>query len=128
LLTETVVLQLPLSILWGNTLEVWPILALNYIPSIVGEEWEWYLLEWLNPVPHHLFDIRTAPPHGHPALVSSLEPIVVIIRLVVAYTIKPAINQMTHRTDFQPVNLLHAENANVTHLDQNSSINKLENR
>jgi len=38
LLTEIVVMGLPLSILWGNTLEEWVILAHNDFPGIVGEE------------------------------------------------------------------------------------------
>jgi len=44
LLTEKVVMGLALSILWGNTLEEWVILAANNFPGIVGEEREWYLL------------------------------------------------------------------------------------
>ena len=35
---EKVVMGLPLSILWGNTLEEWVILADNNFPGIVGEE------------------------------------------------------------------------------------------
>jgi hypothetical protein len=42
LLTEKVVMGLPLSILWGNTLEEWVILADYDFPGIVGEEREWY--------------------------------------------------------------------------------------
>jgi hypothetical protein len=38
LLTEKVVMGLPRSILWGNTLEEWVILARNDFPGIVGEE------------------------------------------------------------------------------------------
>jgi len=113
---------LPLSILWGNTLEVWVILAHNYFPSIVGEE-----REWLNSVPHRLLEIQAELSHGHPALVSSLEPILVVIQPVMAETIKPVINQMTHWTDFKLVNLLHAENANVTHKNLKTSIDKLKN-
>jgi hypothetical protein len=45
LVMETVVMGLPLSILWGNTLEEWVILADNNLPGIVGEEWEWYPLQ-----------------------------------------------------------------------------------
>jgi hypothetical protein len=40
-----VVMGLPLSILWGNTLEEWVILAGNNLPGIVGEEREWYQLQ-----------------------------------------------------------------------------------
>jgi len=51
LLTENVVMGLPLSILWGNTLQEWVILADNDFPGIVGEEREWYPLQRLNSVP-----------------------------------------------------------------------------
>jgi SNF2 family DNA or RNA helicase len=44
LLTEKVVMELPPSILWGNTLDEWVILADNNFPGIVGEEREWNLL------------------------------------------------------------------------------------
>jgi len=53
LVTEQVVMGLPLSILWGNSLEEWVILAHNDFPGIVGEEWEWHPLQRLNSVPHH---------------------------------------------------------------------------
>jgi hypothetical protein len=71
LVTENVIMGLPLSILWGNTLEDWVILADNDFPGIVGEEREWYPLERLNSVPHRLCEIQTSPPHGHPALLSA---------------------------------------------------------
>ena len=45
LVNEKVVMVLPLSILWGNTLEEWVILADNGFPGIVGEEQNWYLLQ-----------------------------------------------------------------------------------
>jgi SNF2 family DNA or RNA helicase len=41
LVAEKVVMGLPLSILWGNTLEEWVILAHNDFPGIVSEEREW---------------------------------------------------------------------------------------
>jgi hypothetical protein len=44
LLTEKVVMSLPLSIGWGNTLDEWVILAHNDSPGIVGKERECYSL------------------------------------------------------------------------------------
>ena len=41
LVTPKVVMGLPLSILWGNTLVEWVILAHSDCHSIVGEEREW---------------------------------------------------------------------------------------
>jgi len=37
LVTKQVVMGLPLSILWGNTLQEWVILAHNDCPGIVGD-------------------------------------------------------------------------------------------
>jgi hypothetical protein len=71
LVTEKVVMVLPLSISWGNTLEEWVILAHNDFPGIVGEEREWYPLQRLNSVPRRLLEIQTTPPHGHLALISA---------------------------------------------------------
>jgi len=128
LVNEKVVMGLPLSISWGNTLEQWGILAVNDFPGIVGEEREWYLLQRLNSVPHRLLEIQTTPPHGHPALVSALEPILVVIMPGVAETFKTVIDEMTHGTEFKLVNLLHAENMNLTHEDLTTSIDEPENR
>jgi hypothetical protein len=46
----------------------------------------------------------------------------------VAETFKTGIDEMIHRTDFKLVNLLHAENANLTHKDLNTSIDEPEHR
>jgi len=128
LVTEKVVMGLPLSILWGNTLEEWVILAHNDFPGIVGEEWEWYPLQRLNSVPRCLLDIQTTPPHRDPALISAHEPILVVTMPGVAETFKTVIDEMTHGTDFKLVNLLHTENANLTHEDLNTTIHEPENR
>jgi len=122
LLTEKVVMGLPLSILWGNTLEEWVILVDNDFPGIVGEEWEWYPLQRLNSVPRRLLVIQTTLPHGHPALISAHEPILVVTMPGVAETFKTIIDEMTHVTDFKLVNLLHAKNVNLTHEHLNTSI------
>ena len=60
--TEIVVMGLPLSIVWGNTLEEWLILVHNDFPGIVGDEREWNPLQMLDCVPRHLFEIKTTPP------------------------------------------------------------------
>jgi len=128
LLTENVVMGLPLSILWGNTLEEWVILAHNDFPGIVGEEREWYPLQKLNSVPCRLLEIQTTPPHRDPALISAHEQILVLTMLGVAETFKTVIDETTHGTDFKLVNLVVAENVNLTHKDLNSSIDEPENR
>jgi len=46
----------------------------------------------------------------------------------VAETFKTNIDEMTHGTDFKLVNLLHAENANLTHEHLNTSVHEPENR
>jgi len=128
LLTEKVVMELPLSILWGNTLEERLIMVHNDYPGIVGEEWKWYPHQRLNAVPHHLLEIQSTPPHGDPALISALEPMLVVKMPRVAETFKSVIDEMTHGTDFKLVNILQAENANLTHEDLNTSIDEAENR
>jgi len=72
LVNRKVVIGLPLSILWGNTVEEWVTLAHNDFPGNVGEERERYPLQRLNLLPCHLLEIQTTPPHGHPALGSAL--------------------------------------------------------
>ena len=106
LVTEKVVMGVPLSILWGNSLEEWVILAHNDFPGIVGEEREWYPLQRLNSVPRRLLEIQTTPPHRHPALISAHEPILVVTMGGVAETFKTVIDEKTHGTDFKLVNLL----------------------
>ena len=126
LVTETVVMGLPLSILWGNTLEKWVIVAHNRLPGVICEERESYSLHRLNSVPCHLMEIQTTPPHGHPALVSALQPIVVVTMARVAETVKNVINEMIRGTDLKQVNLLHADNARLTHDNLNTSFEQAE--
>jgi hypothetical protein len=40
LTTAKVVMGLPVSIFWGNTIDEWVILVDNDCPNVVGEEWE----------------------------------------------------------------------------------------
>jgi len=94
----------------------------------VGEEQEWYPLPRLNPVPRCLLEIQATPPHRHPALVSALEPILVVTMPGVAEIFKTVIDEITHGTEFKLVNLLHTENSNLTHKDLNTSIDEPENR
>jgi len=122
LVTEKVVMGLPLSILWGKTLEKWVILAHKDFPGIVGEEWEWYPLQRMNSVPHCQMQIQSTPPHGHPALISAREPMLVVTMPGVAVYFKSVINVMTYGTDFKYVNLLHSKNANPTQENLNTSI------
>jgi len=124
LVTETIVMGLPLSILWGNTLEEWVVLVHNDFPGIVGEEQEWYPLQRLNSIPHRLLEIQTTPPQGHPALISVHEPILGVTIPAVADTFRTVIDEMTHRTEFKLVNLLHAEIANLTNDDLNTTIDE----
>jgi len=128
LLTEKVVMGLPLSILWGNTLEEWVILMHNDLSGIDGEEREWYPLQRLNSVPCRLSEFQTTAPHGYPALVSALEPVLVVTMPRVTETVRMVIDEMTHGTDFKLVYLLPVKNANHTHKNLNTSIDKAENR
>jgi len=126
LVTEKVIMGLPLYIFSGNTLEEWVILVHNDFPGIVGEERKWYPLQRLNSVPRRLLEIQSTPPHGHSALMSALEPILVLTMPGVAENVKSVIDEMTHSTECKLVNLLHAENANLAHEDLNTSIDEPE--
>ena len=127
LVTEKVVMGLPLSTLWGNTLEEWVILAHNDFPSIVGDVRKWYPLQRLNSVSRGLLEFQSPPPHGHPALISALQPILMVTVPGVAETIKSVIYEMTHGTDFKLINIVHAENVNLTHEDLYTSTDAPEN-
>ena len=128
LVTEKVVMGLPLSILWGNTLEECVILAHDDFPSIVGEEREWYQLQRLHFVPRRLLAIQATPPHWYLAHVTALEPILVVTIPGVAETFKTVIDKIISGTKFNLVHLFHDENANLTDEDLNTTIDGLENR
>jgi len=99
-------------------------LAHNNFPGIVGEEHEWYPLLKLNSVPHCDLEIQSTPPHGHPTLISALELILVVQKLGVAETFKSVIDEMTHGTNFKVVNLLHTDNADLSHENLNTTIDE----
>jgi hypothetical protein len=61
-------MELPLSILCGNTLEEWVNLAQNNLPGIIGDEQEWYPLWRQNLVPRRLLEIQPPPGQRHPVL------------------------------------------------------------
>jgi hypothetical protein len=69
-------------------------------------------------------EIQTTPPHGHPAFVAALESILAVTMSGVAEIFKTVINEMTHGTEFNLVNFLHTESANLAHEDLNPSIDK----
>jgi hypothetical protein len=103
------------------------IVAHNDFPGIVGEELEWHPLQRLNLVPGCLLKIQTTPPHRHLPRISAHQPILVVTMPGVAVTFKSVIDEMTHRTDVKLGSLLQAENANLTHKDLNTWIEKPEN-
>jgi hypothetical protein len=102
------------------------ILVHNNFPGIVGEEQKWYLLQRLNSVRSRLLEMQSKPPQGHPALISVLEPILAAGMPRVAERFNCVIEEITHGTIFNRVNLLYAYNANLTHEDRNLSIDKPE--
>jgi len=122
LVTEKVVMGLPLSILWGNTLQEWVDLAQNDIPGIISDQQKWYPLRRQNSVPRRFSDIHSTPLEGHPALTSGFEPILVVTMPGVAEKFKSVIDEMTYGTDFKLTNLVHTEIANLTHEDLNTTI------
>jgi len=96
LVTEKVVMGLPLSILWGNTIEEWVILVQINFPGIVGEEREWYPFQRFNCAPHCLLEIQPTPPHRYPKLISALEQILVVTMPRVAETFQSVIDDTTY--------------------------------
>jgi hypothetical protein len=126
--TEKVVMGLPLSIIGGDTVEEWVMLAQNDFPGIDGEAREWYPLQTLNSGLHRMLEIQPTPPHRHPTLVSAHEPFLVVIMPSVAEMFKTVINEMTYGTELKLVNLLPDGNANFPHPDLNTSIDKPESR
>jgi hypothetical protein len=128
LLTEKDVMGLPQSILWVNTLAEWVNVVQNDFPRIIGEEREWYPLCRHNSVPRRLIEIQKSPQQGLLVLTSANEPILVVTMPGVAETFKSFIDKMTFATDFKLINLLQAENANLTHDNLNTSLDDPENR
>ena len=126
LLSENVIIMLLLSIMWGNTLDEWEIIAQNHIPRSISDEREWYLLRRQHGVPCCLARIQSTQPQGHPALTSDFDPILVVTMPGVAVMIKSVIDEMTYGTCFQLINLFHTEYANLTHNDLNTSIDEPE--
>jgi hypothetical protein len=128
LLTENIVMGLPLSILWENSLAEWVNMVQNDFPGIIGDERERYPLRRYNSVPCHLIVTHQIPPQGHPVLTSALEPIQVVTMPGVAEKYKNVIDEMKFATDFKLNNLLHVDNVNLTHADLNTSLDEPENR
>jgi hypothetical protein len=128
LVTEKVVIWLPQSILWGNTLQEWVILTFNDFPGIDRDEQKSYLLQRLNLVTRRLLEIQTTPPHGHPAHLSAHEPILIVTMPKVAETIKPVIDKITHGTDFKQGILWHSEEPKIAHDYLTTSIDEPDTR
>jgi len=89
------IMGLPLSILRGKTLEEWVILACNNFAGIVGEEWQWYLLQRLNSGRYCLLEIQTTPPHRHLSLTPADDPILVVKLPGVAESFNTVIDEMS---------------------------------
>ena len=128
LLTEKVVMGLPLSILLGNNVEEWVNMVQNDVPGIIGEEREWYPLQPHSSVPHRLIEIQNTLAQGQLASTSALEPILVVVMPGVGETFKRVIDEMTYATAFKLNNLLHAENDNLAQENPNTSLDKPHNR
>jgi len=124
LLTEKVVMGLLLSFVWGNTVEECVNMAHNDYPGLIGEEQEWYSPQSLYSVPCRLLEIQTTPPLGHLALPLAREPILVVRIPGVAGPFNSVIHAMRYGTDFNLVNVLHAENVDITNEDLNASFDE----
>jgi len=107
--------------------EEWVNMAQNNYPRIIGKEQQWYMMQKLSSVPHPLLEIQSAPPVEHTVFTSALEPILVVTMPGVEEKFTSAINDMTHWTNLNLVNLFDAENVNLAHEDLNTSIDEPEN-
>jgi hypothetical protein len=79
-------------------------------------------------VPHCLVEKQAIQPHGHPALLSAHDTMLMITMPGVAESFKTDIDEMTHGTKFELVNWLYTENAMFTNKDLNTRIVKPDNR
>jgi hypothetical protein len=127
LLTEKVVMGLPLLILWGNTLPESVNMVQKDLPGIITEEWEWYAIWRCNSVPCCLIEIQKHPPQVHPVLTSAIEAILVVTLPRVAETFMSVINKMTYAIEFKLIYLLHKEHGNVTDNNRHPRLDKPDN-
>jgi hypothetical protein len=128
LLTEKVVMGLPLLILWGNTLAECVNMVQNDIPGRIGKESKWYPLPRYYSVPRCLIEIQKTPLPGHPVLTSALQVILVITIRGVSLMFKSVIDKLTFTTDFKLINLFNKANANLTYEHLNTSIDPSKNQ
>jgi hypothetical protein len=128
LLTEQVVMGLPLSILWGNTFDEWVNLTEDDIPVVIGNERTSYLFRRNHSIPRHFSEIQSTPLQGHSAQPSAFEIILLVTTPGDAEMLKRAIDKMTDGTDFKLINMWHVDNANRTHYNLNASIDEPDNR
>jgi hypothetical protein len=103
-------------------------LAQNNFPRIIGDKWKLYQLQRQNSVSRCFSEIQSTPPQGHPALTLDFEPILVVKMSGVEENFRSVIDEMTYGTDCNVINLVHTENANLTHGELNTSFDMLENR
>jgi hypothetical protein len=128
LLTENVIMGLPLSILQRNTHAEWVNLVQNDCPEIIGEESESYPLLLHNSVSRRLIEMQKIALQGHPAPTPPSQPMLVLTMPGVTETSNGVIDNMTFATHFTLIHLLHTENVDVTHEDLNSSLEQPENQ
>jgi hypothetical protein len=79
-------------------------------------------------VPRQQLDIQTTPPHGSPALVSALEPILIVTMPCMPETFNTITDKMRHGTELEWVILLHSNNVNLIQGDLNNDMDRPENR
>lgn len=72
-------------------------------------------------------EIQTTPAQGHLPLPLALEPIRAVTTPDVAARFETFIEEITYQINFELAPMLHAEFALLCHMDQNTSINELDN-
>jgi len=72
-------------------------------------------------------EIQSTPPHGHLALITALEPFLVVTMPGVGESFKDVIVKMSHGTKFKLVNWMYTEDINRKYEDLTTGIDKQEN-
>jgi len=125
LLTEKIIVELLLTMLWGNTLDEWVNIAQDSNPDNISDAWESYPMQTLITGHHYVSDNQTTPSLCHPTLTSALEAILMVTFAAVRDTFKIVIDGWTAETWYTLVDAIDAENPDYTNGYVNTCINKL---
>ena len=125
--TKNVVVALPWSMLWGNTLDKWVDMAQNDYPWNVRNAWEQYLLQGMNAAPHCHVQYQSTLSLSNPELISAHEPILIVTVSRAVLINRSVGDEITYLTTFKLMNILVLEGRYFSDEDLISCIEKPEN-